>query len=326
MQTNRMYRMLAAALMVISASAQAANEEFPARAIHIITPYPTGITPDVATRILADKLSKLWGKPVIVETKPGANGFLAFGAVKQAAPDGYTLLIVGDAHMTTNPKLLSSVPYDPQKDYTPVSMFFKAPFFFYTAASSPYQSMSELIEAARKDPKKISYSTPYVGSPAHFGGATLAQATGTEMLAVHYKEGSQIYTAVANGDISFSVATIGSGLPLVKAGRMKILAAASPQRLPAYPQIPTVKESGGPADLVIETWVGIVAPAGTPPAVVQKLNAGIAQVLKDPELAQKLDAFGIEPLSSTPAQLATRIREELAVTEAKIKQVGIKIE
>ncbi|MDX3906303.1 MAG: tripartite tricarboxylate transporter substrate binding protein [Pigmentiphaga sp.] len=316
---------LAIAAVALACSPAVQGEEFPARPIRLLTPYPAGLTPDVATRIMAEKLGKLWGKPLVIEAKPGANGFLAFGAAKQAAPDGYTLLVVGDAHMTTNPKLLSSVPYDPQKDFEPVSLFFRAPFLFYTSAASPYASMRDLIEAARKDPKKITYGTPYVGSPAHFGGATLAQATGTQMMPVHYKEGAQIYTAVANGDISFSVATIGSGLPLVKAGRMKMLATASAQRLADYPAVPTVRESGGP-DLVVETWVGLVAPAGTPAAVVQKLNAGIAQVLKDPELIEKFAALGIAPQSSSPAELATRVRDELAAVESRIKRLGITIE
>jgi tripartite-type tricarboxylate transporter receptor subunit TctC len=261
-----------------------------------------------------------------VETKPGANGFLAFNAVKQAAPDGYTLLVVGDAHMTTNPKLLTAVPYDPQKDYTPVSLFFSAPFFLYTSASAPYASVGELVAAARKDAKKISYSTPYVGSPAHFGGAMLAQATGTEMLPIHYKEGAQMYTAVASGDVSFSMATIGSGLPLVKAGKMKILAVAAPQRLPDYPQVPTMRESGGPADMTVATWVGLVAPAGTPPEIVNKINAGILQVLNDPELIAKFRSVGIETAGSSPAAMATRIQQELVDTDAKIKRYGIAIE
>lgn len=316
---------LVAASLTLAGIQAAYADDFPARPIRLVTPYPAGLTPDVATRIMADKLGKLWGKPIVIEAKPGANGFLALGAAKQAAPDGHTLLVVGDAHMTTNPKLLASVPYDPQKDFAPVSMFFRAPFLFYTSASAPYASMRDLIEAARKDPKKITYGTPYVGSPAHFGGAILAQATRTEMMPVHYKEGAQIYTAVANGDISFSVATIGSGLPLVKAGKLKMLATASPQRLTDYPQVPTVKESGGP-DLAIETWVGLVAPAGTPAAVVQKLNAGIAQVLKDPELIEKFAALGIEPQSSTPAELSTRVRDELAEVETRIKRLGISIE
>lgn len=324
MQLYHSWRAALAALALVCA-APAHGENFPARPIRLLTPYPAGLTPDVATRILAEKLGKLWGKPLVIEAKPGANGFLALGAARQAAPDGYTLLVVGDAHMTTNPKLLSSVPYDPQKDFEPVSLFFRAPFLFYTSASAPYASMRDLIEAARKDPKKITYGTPYVGSPAHFGGAILAQATQTQMMPVHYKEGAQIYTAVSNGDISFSVATIGSGLPLVKAGKMKMLATASKERLADYPQVPTVRESGGP-DLVVETWVGLVAPAGTPPAIVQKLNAGIAQVLKDPELVEKFAALGIAPQSSTPAELATRVRDELAEVETRIKRLGITIE
>lgn len=317
---------LAAALLLACAALPALAEDFPARPIRLITPYPTGITPDIATRLLADKLSRAWGKPVVIETRPGANGFLAFSAVKQAAPDGYTLLVVGDAHMTSNPKLLANVPYDPQKDFTPVSLFFKAPFFFYTSASAPYQSIKDLVDTARKDPRKITYSTPYVGSPAHFGGAMLAHDTQTDMLAIHYKEGAQIYTAVANGDVSFSLATIGSGLPLVKAGRMKILASASRERLPDYPQVPTVRESGGPADLVISTWVGIVAPAGTPPATVDKINKAITQALKDPELIEKFATQGIEPQTSSPAELAARVNEELASTAARIKRYGIAIE
>jgi tripartite-type tricarboxylate transporter receptor subunit TctC len=319
---NRIFALLAgAALSLLCLGAQA--QAFPNKPVHLISAYPAGIAPDVAARLVAERLSRTWGQPVILEAKPGANGFIAIGAAKKSAPDGYELLVVGNAHLTINPHVFKTLPYDPETDFVPVSLIYRAPFFIVVAANGPYRSIQDIVAAAKADPQKISYSTPYVGSPPHLGGAMLAALTGTQMLAVHFKDGAQMYTSVANGDVSFSVATSGSALPLVSAGKLKFLAIAAPQRLASQPDVATVKEVGGPAGYEVESWVGFVAPRGTPPEVVRRLSADVATALTDPDLKERYRILGIEPVATTSAEMLQLIRTDLKRTGDIVKRANI---
>ena len=312
----------AAGLVTASALAQS----FPGKPVRIISTYPPGITPDIATRLVADKLTKYWNQQVIVEPRPGGNGFIAISALKQAAPDGYTLLLVGNAHLAINPHLFKSVPYDPVADFSPVSTLYRAPFFVGVATPGPYKTVGDIVKAAAEHPNKVAYSTPYVGSPPHFCGAVLESLTNTTMMPVHYKDGAQIYIAVANGDVAFSVATIRSFAPMVDAGKMKVIAVAAPDRLPGYPDIPTVEESGGPKGMNITTWIGFVAPRGTPPEVVDRINADVSRALNEPDVQQRLKEDGVAPLSLKPAAMTDLIRTENGVYKKAVKDFGLRAE
>jgi tripartite-type tricarboxylate transporter receptor subunit TctC len=319
---RRSLLVLAAALACAPAFAQ----QYPVKTVRITSPYPNGISPDISGRLVADKLSKYWNQPVVVEPRLGANGFIAFGAVKKAPADGYELLLVGDSHMTINPYLFKALPYDPENDYAPISLIYKAPFFIFVASDSPYKSVGDLVAAAKKDPNKVSYSTPYVGSPPHLGGALLAQLTGTSMLAVQFKEGAQLLSSVVAGDITFNVATTGSATGMLKAGRIRALASATPKRNPDAPNVPTAVESGGPAGYEVETWVGLVAPRGTSSDITTKISSDISRAMVEPDIRDRYRALGLTNVSSTPAEMAAAIRMNLKKNADVVRRMGIQPE
>jgi tripartite-type tricarboxylate transporter receptor subunit TctC len=309
-------------LCVFALGAQA--QSWPAKLVRITSPYSTGITPDVVGRVLAERLTRYWSQQVIVEARPGANGFIAFGVVKKAPPDGHDLLLVANSFMTVNPHLLKDVPYDPENDFVPLSLISRAPFFLWVASASPYRSVADLVAAARQTPDRLTYSHGALGSPTHLGGALLALLTGTRMVAVHFKEGPQMYTSIVNGDVVFNVSTIGSVASLVKAGRLRPLASASLARNPDLPEVPTVQESGGPAGYEVEAWQALVAPRGTPAAIVSRIAADVARALGEPEVREKFRGLGVYATSSTPAALAAIISSESRRNAELIARLGIK--
>jgi len=315
---------LAGALLLVASGALAQN--FPSKPVKIISPYPNGLTPDIAVRAVAERLTRTWGHPVIVEPRPGANGFIAIGQAKKAAPDGYELLLAGQAHLSINPRLFKSVPYDSEKDFVPLSLIYRTVFFIAVKADGPYQSIPELIAAAKTSQKKLSYSSPYVGSPPHLGAAEFAYLTGTQMVHVPYKEAAQIYISVANGDVDWALGSIGSTLPLTKAGKLKLLAIAAKARDPDHPDIPTVAQAGGPAGYEVDTWVSLVAPAGTPPDLVRRLSGDIATAVADPEVRERYKGIGVDPATSTPAELAELVKRDLAAYGDIVKRTGVTAE
>src|SRR5919201_247308 len=267
-----------------AASLNCAAEDFPARAVRITMPHSSGTAPAIFMRLLAEKLSTAWGKPVVVESRPGASGFIAIEAMKNAPRDGHELLGLANSHLTINPALYKKLPYDPEKDFVPVAITEYAWFFITVAANGPYQTVPALIAAAKANPGHISYSSSYVGSPSHLGAARFEYLTGTKMLHVPYKDQSQMYIGVANREIDWAFSTIGSALPLIKAGRIKPIAVAAKKRVASAPDVPTVEEAGGPAGFQIDSWIGLVAPRGTPVEVVRKINADVNRVIAEPEV------------------------------------------
>jgi tripartite-type tricarboxylate transporter receptor subunit TctC len=316
---------LAGALLLVAASGALA-QGFPSKPVKIVSPYPNGLTPDIAVRAVAERLTRTWGQPVIVEPRPGANGFIAIGQAKKATPDGYELLLAGQSHLSINPRLFKSVPYDPEKDFAPLSLIYRTVFFVAVKADGPYKGIPELIAAAKASQKKLSYSSPYVGSPPHLGAAEFAYLTGTQMVHVPYKEAAQVYISVANGDVDWALGSIGSTLPLTKAGKLKLLAIAAKARDPEHPDIPTVAQAGGPAGYEVDTWVSLVAPAGTPPDLVRRLSADIAAAVADPEVKERFKGIGVDPVSGTPAELAELVKRDLAAYGDIVKRTGVTAE
>jgi tripartite-type tricarboxylate transporter receptor subunit TctC len=296
---------------------------FPNRLVRIVSPYPAGIAPDLAVRLVADKLSRYWNQQVIIEPRPGGNGFIAIGALKKAKTDGHQLLLLGSAHLALNPQFLKNVPYDPENDFVPVAMIYRTPFFIVVANEGPYKTLQDLITAARANPNAITYSTPYVGSPPHIGGALLASMTGTRMLAVQYRDGAALSTSVANGDISFHVSSSGTVAPLVSAGKLRFLAIASAKRSPSEPDVPTVREVGGPDGYEIDTWAGLVAARGTPPAVVKRINTDVLRALAEPDVRDRFRSRGIEVKPGTPEEMGELIRSDAKHYGELIRRAGI---
>jgi tripartite-type tricarboxylate transporter receptor subunit TctC len=307
-------------------AAPALAQQYPAKPVKILSIFPTGLTPDIYLRVVAEKLSRYWGQPVIVEPRPGGNGFVAIGALKNAAPDGHELLLVGNNNLTLNPLLLKSPPHYVEKDLLPITTLAYAPFFIYVAGNSPYKNVRDLVAAAKQSPEKISYSSNYVGSPPHLGGAMLAQMTGTQMLAVHFKDGAQIYSSIVSGDITFTVTTSGAAEPLLRAGRLRTLASASAKRNPDQPDMPTVDESLGLSGYEVDAWVCLTAPSATPIGIANRISSDVSRAMAEPEVREKYKSLGVQPASTTPQELAKRIAGALAKNRDLIQRIGLKPE
>ena len=311
-----------ALIFAFAAIASAASAQtFPTKPVRITAPYSPGAAPATFTRVVADKLAKSWGQPVVVEAKPGASGFIAIETVKNAAADGHDLLVVSDAHVAINPSLYKKLPYDPEKDLVPVAMFYHTPFYIAVAANGKYPNVAALINAAKAKPDAVSYGSSYVGSPSHLGAAEFEAVTGTKMLHVPYKDQSQMYVGIANGDLDWAFTTLGSALPLMQAGRIKLIAVAAPRRSRAQPDVPTLTESGGPA-MQVGSWLALMAPRGTPPEVVRKINADVNRVLADPEVVAQLASFGFDGAAGTPEQFAEEIRADARKYAELVRRTG----
>jgi tripartite-type tricarboxylate transporter receptor subunit TctC len=307
---------------LLATAAAAAAQQFPSRTVKITMPHSSGVAPSIFTRLIAEKLAVGWGRQVVVENRPGASGFIAIEAVKNAARDGHELLVVANSHMTINPALYRRLPYDPEKDFVPVAMLVRAYFFVTVAANGPFQTVPDIIAAAKAAPGRILYSSSYVGSPSHLGAAQFEYLTGTKMVHVPYKDQSQMYIGIANGDIHWAFSTIGSALPLIKAGRIKVIALAAKQRIASAHDVPTVEEAGGPAGFEIDSWIGLVAPRGTPAEVVRKINADVNQLMRDPDVLERIKLFGFEAAPMTPEELAALIRADTLKNAEIVRRTG----
>jgi len=315
---------VAAALAAANAGDAAdptAGAAFASRPVKITAPYSAGAAPATFTRLVADKLSKLWGQPVIVDARPGASGFIALEAVKNAAADGHELVVVSDAHVAINPSLYRKLPYDPQKDFVPVAMFYHTPFYLAVATNGPYPTVPALISAAKARPEAVSYGSSYVGSPSHLGSAEFEFLTGTKMIHAPYKDQSQMYVGIANGDVGWAFTTLGSARPLMQTGRIKLIAVAAARRTPAQPDVPTLVEAGGP-DMRVGAWLAIMAPRGTPPDVVRRINADVNRVLADPDIVAQMQNFGFDAAPESPEQLADEIRSDAKKYAELVRRTG----
>lgn len=293
-------------------------QAFPAKNVRITSVYPAGAGPDIVARIVADKLSKAWGRTVLVDPRPAAHGGPAIEAVRKAAADGHELLLASNGHMIINPQLGNEMHYDTERDFAPVAMIYRTQFFLMVAPNGRYRSLPELLAAAKASPGTLIYGIPYVGSPIHLGGMMLESLTGTQMTAVPFSN-QQIFIALANGDIDWAFNTIGSAGSMLKANKVKILALAAKSRAAAYPEVPTLEEAGGPSGMDISAWVAVFAPKAVATSVVQRVNADIAAALREADVQARLDTMGFQPTFLTPQALADTIRSESAVSGALIR-------
>lgn len=297
-------RAMAFCALALAAAPLLAQSSYPTQVVRTVLPYSAGSGPDSVMRHVGELLTKDWRQAVVVDNKPGANGWLAIGEAMRARPDGHTLLTLDSSYMALQPHLYKKLPFDPVRDFEPVAGLYHTGFFIVVKAGSPWKSVADLAAAARAKPGGVSYGTWGLGSVAHVGTAEFEAASGIQMMHVPFKELSQLYTSVANGEVDWafgSAATVG---PLYRAGKVKLLAYAGPKRLSGYDDIPTVAEAGGPAGLEVGTWVAIFAPKGTPAAVVERIRASVGKTLGKPAVLERLAGFGFQPWSAGPAELA----------------------
>src|SRR5262245_15673666 len=316
------YALIAFAALLPAAMAH----QFPAKPVRAIVPYSAGSGPDAVLRDVGDKLSRTWGQPMIVENRPGANGWIAIEAAKKSPADGYTLLQVDNTHMSLQPHLYKQLPFDPVKDFDPVAPLYWTHFFIVVPANSPWKSVSDLIAAAKAKPGAVTYGTWGIGSVAHVGNSMLESATGTQMTHVPFKELPQLYAAVANGEVSWAFGTAATAGPLYRANKVRFLALAAPQRLAQFTDVPTVSEAGGPANFEVKTWVGLFAPRGTPKAVIERINTDVAKVLSEPSARERLAAFGFEPYVAPPADVSTAMAADPRHFAEVVKRARISLD
>ncbi|VCU68643.1 Tripartite tricarboxylate transporter family receptor [Pigmentiphaga humi] len=310
MKTPLLPTVLAATLLTLAAPLAAQAQAYPNKPVKIVSTFPVGAGPDVALRLVADKLSQKWGQPVVVENKPGGNGFIAVDAVKRSAADGYTLVQMDNAQTSAQPYLFKKLPYDLMRDFEPITPMLRNYFFLVVPVDSPYKSTGDLLKAARAQPGKITYGSWFIGSPGHIGGAMLEQEAGVEMMHVPYKEMGQLYTAVANKELAWAFGSGGSAGPLQRAGKVRYLAVSSPKRLEGFPEVPTISESGGPAGYDLMGSVALLAPKGTPAEIADKIQADVAAVVRDPEIAKRYDGMFYEPYTMTRPEFVKTLADE----------------
>ena len=316
---------LAAAVFSLAA-APAHAQDYPTRPVRIITPFPVGSGPEGVLRLLADKLSRAWGKPVTVENRPGGNGFIAIDAFKRGATDGHDLIQLDNVHLVAYPHLFKKLPYDPVKDFEQIDPLFRTNFFFTVASDSKYKSVGQIVADAKANPGKLNYGSWSIGNPVHLGSALFESTTGTSMAHVIYKETTQLYTGVATQELSFALGTLGSTRALLQAGKLRYLAVAAPQRHPAFPDVPTVGESGGPAGFEVTGWTTIAAPAGLPRAVSDKIRRDVEKALAEADFKAKYDAFGYEPFPVAREQFRQFVQSESARYAAVIRSAKVSLD
>jgi tripartite-type tricarboxylate transporter receptor subunit TctC len=299
-----------------------AQSGYPARPIRIVVGFAAGGAPDALARIVAEKLGQNWGQPVTVENRVGAQGNTAMAAVAKADPDGHTLALVPVGNAAVNPSLFANLPYDPVKDFAPVTQLASVENVFVVAGSSPWASLPELIAAGRTGP--LTYASPGAGSLAHLGAELLARSAGFAMTHVPYRGVAPALTDVLRGEISVMLAQLSTAKPLIESGQLRALAIASPGRSALMPAVPTVAEAAGLPGFEAVSWYALMAPAATPAAIVAQLNKAVSDALKAPDMAAALEAQGARAIGGTPAELSAVIAADTARWGRLVRDAGIK--
>ena len=290
-------------------AALAGAQDYPSGPIQFVVPYTPGTTGDMLARLLGARLAQRWNVPVVVENKAGASGIIGTEAVAKAAPDGHTVLFAATSHNTiaaTNPRL----PYDPVKGFVPVALLGTSAMTLVVNARFPAASVREFVDQLRKQPGVLHYASPGNGSSQQLAMELFKQETGTSMLHVPYKGSAGALNDVVAGHVQASISSLQSASALTQSGKLRMLAVMGRERAPTFPQVPTMTEQGY-GNMVVETWYGVLAPAGTSAATVAKLNAGIDQLLALPEVKEAMQKQGVEPAGGRPDRFEALLRNEL---------------
>lgn len=311
MTTTRRSLLKLGALAPLSSfvSFEAMAEGYPDKPIHFVVPYPPGGASDVLARLIGQSLQQKLEQPVVIENRVGGNGVVAYQHVARAPADGYTILMGNLGPSAIIPSLNKKLPYDARRDFAPVTIVSWVPLMLVVNKDSEINSVQDLINKAKAHPGKLSYGIPSVGTAGHLGMELLKSEVGIAIETINYKGDAQALADVMGGHIQALMATVLAAAPLVDSGRVKCIAVTTPSRLAAYPQIPTVAESGVHGFEAI-SWGGILAPAATPEKIIQKLNQEIVGILKDPRTIEKFRSVGAQPVSSSPDEFKTYIESE----------------
>jgi tripartite-type tricarboxylate transporter receptor subunit TctC len=308
--------------MALAAPAIGRAQSFPSRPVRIVVPYAPGGGADTVARMIQSPLQEALGQGVIVENRPGAGGMIGDEVVAKAAPDGHTLLIGAFAH-AVNPSLHAKMAYRTPDDFAPISLLVVVPELLVAAPSFPARNVADLVALAKAQPGKLSYASSGNGSAQHLAAELFKLRTGTDIQHIPYKGGGQAIIDIAAGHVPIFFGNMSAAWPHAKAGRVRALAVTSPQRSPAAPDVPTLAEAGV-SGCEISEWNALLAPAGTPPAVIERLHRDVAKILAEPAMRQRLADLGAEAVGSTPAELAGFLKSEIAKWADVVKTANIK--
>ena len=320
---RRVFLMAVAMLLAPTFVAAQAVEAWPDKPVKLIVPFPPGGPTDTVARIISTGLQTLWKQPVVVDYKPGAGTTLGTNLVAKSTADGYTLGMAITA-LTINPSLQPNLPYDTKKDLVGVSQVAQAHFGLFAHPSQPFNNMQELIAYAKKNPNALSYATPGTGTGTHLAGEMLASMAGIRLLHIPYKGSAPAQQDMIGGRVPLLFDVLFSSMPFVKDNRMKVIALSSPKRAASSPEIPLVAETVPGFSAV--SAIGIIGPAGMPPALLQKISADIGQVVRSAEVVSRMQQLGMEPVGSTSEQYTAQIRQDIDKWAAIVKSAGIKLD
>lgn len=315
---------VAAITLAVAVANDAAAQKYPEKTVRIVTPFAPGGGTDIFARMLAQRFAETQGQQFIVENRPGAGSTLGTEFVARAPADGYTLLMTS-ASFSFSPGLYPKLRYDSIKDFTPVSQVVRVPHVIVVLPSLPVKNLQDLVKLARARPGEVLYASAGPGSAMHLAGALFGMVTRTGLTHVAYKGGAATTTAVMGGEATTAFNTIETVLPLIRAKRLRPLAVSTRERAPALPEVPTAIEAGF-KDYEAVGWFGLLAPAGTPPAIVEQLSTEVAKAMSTPAIRERTAEQGATPVGSTPAEFERFVRDEIAKWTRIIQHAGIKLE
>jgi len=310
------------ALLVLGSGSASAQDQYPRQAIKIIVPTSPGATTDVLARVIGQALSQSWGRPVIVENRPGADEILGVDVVAKSPPDGYTLLVTSNGGITSSPQLHSQKRYDPLNDLAPILYLGQVTPVMVVSAPSPVRSLQELVAYVKSKPGQLNYGSFGNGSYSHVAMEDLKQRTGIDIMHIPYRGATPAYTALLRDEILVMIANLASASGHANAGMARIIAAAGPQRSKVRPELPTIAESGVPG-FSTGAWWGLFGPANLPPAIFDKIRSETARLLRTPEVQRVLETNTMELVDMTPEQLKQFIRDDTEHWARQFKAAGI---
>lgn len=299
-------------------------QNYASRPLRMVVPYAPGSTTDTLSRLIGQKLGEALGQQVIIDNRPGAGGNIGTDIVAKALADGYTLVMVPGSH-AINPSLYQKLPFDPVKDFAPIALVATAPLLIAAHSALPVSSVRELIALAKAKPGELRYASGGTGSPSHLVMELFKSMAGIDMIHVPYKGGGSVLNAILSGEVQLTSSGVLVLLPLARAGRIKALAVTAAKRIPVAPEVPTVAESGLPG-YVVSGWWGLLAPARTPVAVIERLNREVVRALNSHELRERLAADGIVPVGGSPGEFTAFLRGEIAMWSKVVRESGARAE
>lgn len=311
-----------AAVLVLLAAGAAVAQTYPSRPVRIVVPNAPGGPSDLTARVLSQKLSDAWGQAVLVDNRAGAGGNIGLDAVAKSAPDGYTLLLTGSGSIAINPSMYANIPFDPIKDFAPVSLVVSTPLVLAVSPHIPANSVAELVRLAKSQPGRLNYASTGIGNNSHLIAEMLSLQAGIKLVHVTYRSIPQAYAGLMTGEVAILFDTTNI-LGQVRAGKLKALAVTGKTRSALAPELPTMMESGLP-DFEATAWFGVFAPAGTTPGIVTLVNAELERALEKADVRQKLTGVGFEVVGGSPERLDAQLKADLVRWATLIKAAGIK--